>query len=84
MESETGQFELGNAGKFYLCSNITLSNRYFSSRYKGRTICLYEQGTAAIALLPALVLVKAEWRPVDLMVLQQLVFYVRRLPILYM
>ena len=44
---------------------MTLSNRYFSSRYKGRTICLYEQGTAAIALLPALVLVKAEWRPVD-------------------
>ena len=36
---------------------MTLSNRYFSSRYKGRTICLYEQGTAAIALLPALVLV---------------------------
>ena len=31
---------------------MTLSNRY-------------EQGTAAIALLPALVLVKAEWRPVD-------------------
>ena len=26
---------------------------------------MYEQGTAAIALLPALVLVKAEWRPVD-------------------
>ena len=44
---------------------MTLSNRYFSSRYKGRTICLYEQGTAAIALLPALVLVKATWRPVD-------------------
>ena len=44
---------------------MSLSNRYFSSRYKGRTICLYEQGTAAIALLPALVLVKAEWRPVD-------------------
>ena len=32
---------------------MTLSNRYFSNRYKGRTICLYEQGTAAIALLPA-------------------------------
>ena len=44
---------------------MTLSNRYFASRYKGRTICLYEQGTAAIALLPALGLVKAEWRPVD-------------------
>ncbi len=26
---------------------------------------MYEQGTAAIALLPALVLVKAEWRLVD-------------------
>ena len=44
---------------------MTLSNRYFSSRYKGRTICLYEQGTAAVALLPALGLVKAEGRPVD-------------------
>ena len=44
---------------------MTLSNRYFSNRYKGRTICLYEQGTAAVALLPALVLVKATWRPVD-------------------
>lgn len=44
---------------------MTLSNRYFSSRYKGRTICLYEQGTAAVALLPALGLVKADWRPVD-------------------
>ena len=44
---------------------MTLSNRYFSSRYKGRTICLYEQGTAAIALLPALVLVKAEWGSIN-------------------
>ena len=38
---------------------MTLSNRYFANRYKGRTICLYEQGTAAVALLPALGLVKA-------------------------
>ena len=44
---------------------MTLSNRYFANRYKGRTICLYEQGTAAVALLPALGLVKADWRPVD-------------------
>ena len=37
---------------------LTLANRYFSSRYAARTICLYEQGSAAIVLLPALFLVK--------------------------
>lgn len=45
---------------------MTLGNRYFSEKYTGRIICLYEQGTAAIVLLPALWLVKAEWRPVDI------------------
>ena len=59
---------------------MTLSNRYFSSRYKGRTICLYEQGTAAIALLPALVLVKAEWRPVDFAGVATIGFLVITLP----
>ena len=45
---------------------MTLGNRYFSKKYTGRIICLYEQGTAAIVLLPALWLVKVEWRPVDI------------------
>lgn len=45
---------------------MTLGNRYFSEKYTGRIICLYEQGTAAIVLLPALWLVKAEWRPIDI------------------
>ncbi len=44
---------------------LTLANRYFSSRYAARTICLYEQGSAAIVLLPALFLVKTTWRPQD-------------------
>jgi len=41
---------------------ITLANRYFSKRYIGRTVCLYEQGTAAIVLLPALFLVPVHWK----------------------
>lgn len=45
---------------------MALGNRYFSKKYTGRIICLYEQGTAAIVLLPALWLVKVEWRPVDI------------------
>lgn len=44
---------------------LTLANRYFSSQYAARTICLYEQGSAAIVLLPALFLVKTTWRPQD-------------------
>lgn len=44
---------------------LTLANRYFSSRYAARTICLYEQGSAAVVLLPALFLVKTTWRPQD-------------------
>ncbi len=44
---------------------LTLANRYFSSRYAARTICLYEQGSAAIVLLPALFLVRTTWRPQD-------------------
>lgn len=45
---------------------MTLANRYFSSRYSGRIICLYEQGTAAITLLPALFIVKTQWRAPDI------------------
>ena len=45
---------------------LTLANRYFSTRYAGRTICLYEQGTAAIFLLPSLFFVQAQWRTQDL------------------
>lgn len=45
---------------------MTLANRYFSSRYTGRIICLYEQGTAAIVLLPALFIMKTQWRTPDI------------------
>ena len=45
---------------------MTLANRYFSSRYTGRIICLYEQGTAAIVLLPALFMMKTQWRIPDI------------------
>ena len=45
---------------------MTLANRYFSARYKGRIICLYEQGTAAVVLLPALFIVKTSWRAQDI------------------
>ena len=45
---------------------LTLANRYFSPRYPARTVCLYEQGSAAIVLLPALFLVETRWRPLDL------------------
>lgn len=45
---------------------LTLANRYFSARYAARTICLYEQGSAAVVLLPALFLVRTTWRPQDL------------------
>ncbi len=45
---------------------ITLANRYFAKKYAGRIVCLYEQGTAAIVLLPALFLIPVEWRPQDI------------------
>ncbi len=45
---------------------MTLANRYFSVRYSGRIICLYEQGTAAIVLFPALFIANADWRLVDI------------------
>ena len=46
---------------------MTLANRYFSERYVGRVICLYEQGTAAVVLLPSLLWVQAQWRPTDIL-----------------
>lgn len=45
---------------------LTMANRYFSSRYTGRIICMYEQGTAAVVLLPAIFIVDATWRIPDL------------------
>jgi len=45
---------------------ITLANRYFSGKYQGRIVSLYEQGTAAVVLLPTLFLVKATWRTQDI------------------
>ena len=45
---------------------MSLSNRYLSASYPSRTICLYEQGTAAVVLLPAFFLVPAAWTLPDL------------------
>lgn len=45
---------------------MTLANRYFSAHYAGRIICLYEQGTAAIVLLPAFFIVRISWRIPDI------------------
>ncbi|MGI6254429.1 MAG: DMT family transporter [Acutalibacter sp.] len=40
---------------------LSLANRYLSQKYPARTICLYEQGTAAILLFPAFFLVRIQW-----------------------
>lgn len=40
---------------------MSLSNRYLSGRYEARTICLYEQGTAALVLLPAWFMFPVQW-----------------------
>lgn len=40
---------------------MSLSNRYLSQFYESKTICLYEQGTAAIVLFPALFLMQFQW-----------------------
>lgn len=45
---------------------ITLANRYFSGKYQGRIVSLYEQGTAAIVLLPTIFFVKVTWRLQDI------------------
>jgi drug/metabolite transporter (DMT)-like permease len=48
---------------------LSLLNRYLSSRYSGRTVCLYEQGTATILLLPALFIVKPSFNAADIVLL---------------
>lgn len=40
---------------------LSLANRYLSVRYEARTVCLYEQGTAAVVLLPALIFSRVTW-----------------------
>lgn len=45
---------------------ITLANRYFSGKYEGRIVSFYEQGSAAVVLLPALFLVPTTWRTQDI------------------
>ena len=45
---------------------LTLCNRRLSRRYPARLVCLYEQGTAAVLLLPAFFLVPAVYSPRDL------------------
>ena len=44
---------------------ITLANRYFSKKYEGRIVSFYEQGTAALVLLPSIFLVSTQWRVLD-------------------
>lgn len=44
----------------------TMANRYFSKKYTSRTVCIYEQGTAATVLLPSLLFVPAVWRVQDI------------------
>lgn len=46
---------------------LSLANRYLSARYTAAVICLYEQGTAAVLLLPALLLVKTSWTTQNLL-----------------
>lgn len=43
----------------------TLANRYFSAKYIGRIVCMYEQGTAAVLLFPTVFIIEAVWRPAD-------------------
>lgn len=40
---------------------LTLFNRYLSRTYEAGTICLYEQGTAAVVLLPTFFFVQTRW-----------------------
>ncbi len=40
---------------------LSLANRHLSQEYPARTVCLYEQGTAAVVLLPAFFLVEVQW-----------------------
>lgn len=45
---------------------LTLCNRRLSAGYPARVVCLYEQGTAALVLLPAFFLVRVSWTAADL------------------
>lgn len=45
---------------------LTLCNRRLSAAYPARVVCLYEQGTAALVLLPAFFLVRVTWTGADL------------------
>lgn len=44
---------------------LSLLNRYLSSRYDGMKICVYEQGTAALLLMPTLFLVETNFEVDD-------------------
>lgn len=46
---------------------LTLANRYFSGKYEGKLVCFYEQGTAAVVLLPTLFFLEIHWRTVDVL-----------------
>lgn len=45
---------------------LALFNRDLSAKYAAQTVCLYEQGTAAVVLLPFLFLTNASWSVQDL------------------
>ena len=46
---------------------MSLFNRYLSAHYSGTTICIYEQGTAAILLFPTLFLGSNQWTTSNLL-----------------
>ena len=48
---------------------MTVGNRYFASKYEGMKICFYEQGTAALLLMPSLLIVKADWHALDIVLI---------------
>lgn len=45
---------------------LTLVNRYLARKYQARIVSFYEQGTAAIVLLPTVFFVRVSWRMQDL------------------
>lgn len=45
---------------------MTLLNRVVAGKYPARTICLYEQGTAAVVLFPAWFILPFAWTPQNL------------------
>ncbi len=46
---------------------LSLFNRYLSKRYEGMKICVYEQGTASILLLPTLIVVQTSFETMDVL-----------------